>query len=143
MVIGGERALPERFAQWREMRRATSALLNAYGPTEATMAATFWEPAAAAAESIARTVPIGRAIPNVRTYVLDASLQPVPVGVTGELYIGGAGVARGYRNRADLTAERFIPDPFRGGRSASTGPATACASSRAAIWSTSAAATDR
>ncbi|MFY9550790.1 MAG: amino acid adenylation domain-containing protein [Thermoanaerobaculia bacterium] len=115
VLIGGERALPERFAQWREMAGERVRLLNAYGPTEATIAATFWEPDAGLAESISRTVPIGCPISNVRTYVLDGRLQPVPVGVPGELYIGGAGMARGYRNRPELTAERFIPDPIRGG----------------------------
>jgi amino acid adenylation domain-containing protein len=116
VCIGGESALPERFAQWREMAGDRVQLLNEYGPTEATVAATFWEASVGLAESISRTMPIGRPIANVQTYVLDASLQPVPVGVPGELYIGGAGLARGYRNRPDLTAEKFIPDPFRGGK---------------------------
>jgi amino acid adenylation domain-containing protein len=116
VVIGGERALPERLAQWREMAGNRVQLLNAYGPTEATVAATFWEPSTGLEDSLRRTVPIGRPIPNVRVYVLGASLEPVPVGVQGELYIGGAGLARGYRNRPELTAERFIPDPFRGGK---------------------------
>ena len=116
LVIGGERALPERFAQWSEIVGGGIRLINGYGPTEVTVAATRWESDAGRAAPVPRTVPIGRPIANTQTYVLDAALQPVPVGIVGELYIGGVGVARGYRNRPDLTAERFIPDPFRGDR---------------------------
>ncbi|HEY6050724.1 MAG TPA: non-ribosomal peptide synthetase, partial [Thermoanaerobaculia bacterium] len=115
VVIGGERALPERFAQWRELAGDRVALINAYGPTEATVAATMWEAPRQNPPETARTVPIGRPLANVQTYVLDRKLRPVPVGVVGDLYVGGAGVARGYRNRPELTAERFVPDPFRGG----------------------------
>ncbi len=115
MIFGGEKALPERFAQWREVAGNRVQLFNAYGPTETTVAATLWEAGPDAAEAASWRVPIGRPISNLRTYVLDGSLQPVPIGVAGELYIGGAGVARGYRNRPDLTAEKFIPDPHCGG----------------------------
>ncbi len=85
-------------------------LLNGYGPTETTtFAATY-----GISEAIedARSIPIGRPIANTQIYILDANGEPVPVGVTGELYIGGAGVARGYLNRPELTAERFLKDPF-------------------------------
>ena len=116
LVIGGERALPERFRQWRHLAGNRVQLLNGYGPTEATVAATFWEPGAGLEDALSRTVPIGRPNSNVRTYVLDNGLQPVPVGVVGELHIGGVGLGRGYRNRPELTAEKFIPDPFRGGK---------------------------
>ncbi|WP_338925843.1 amino acid adenylation domain-containing protein [Mycetohabitans endofungorum] len=83
-------------------------VLNAYGPTETTVCATAWRGAC----DFSGEVPIGRPIANMRVYLLDAHGQPVPLGAVGELYIGGAGVARGYLNRPDLTAERFVPDPF-------------------------------
>ena len=115
MIVGGEKALPERFAQWHEIAGKRVQFFNAYGPTEATVAATLWEAGPDAAEAASSRVPIGQPISNLRTYVLDGRLRPVPIGVAGELHIGGAGLARGYRNRPDLTAERFIPDPYRGG----------------------------
>ncbi len=84
---------------------------NTYGPTEASDVVSFftWDPRTPRA-----TLPIGRAVSNMRLYVLDAGLQPVPPGVVGELYIGGDGVGRGYHQRPELTAERFIDDPFAG-----------------------------
>ncbi|AFZ07951.1 amino acid adenylation domain protein [Oscillatoria nigro-viridis PCC 7112] len=85
-------------------------LINGYGPTENT---TFTCCAPIAPDSqITNSVPIGRPIANTQVYILDRHLQPVPIGVAGELYAGGAGLARGYLNRPDLTAERFIPNPF-------------------------------
>lgn len=84
-------------------------LSNLYGPTEAAIDVTAWE--CELDRKITR-VPIGKPISNVQMYVLDQHLQPVPVGVTGEIYIGGVGVGRGYLNRPELTMERFIPDPF-------------------------------
>ncbi len=87
-------------------------LCNLYGPTEATINTTYWK---CKYEENQLIVPIGRAIANVQVYILDSHLQPVPIGVPGEIYIGGAGLARGYLNRPDLTAEKFIPNPFLAG----------------------------
>lgn len=113
VVIGGERALPEQVQRWRRCVSEEVRLVNTYGLTEVTAVATMCDLAGgAAAGEGARNVPIGKPLPNVRTYILDQEMQPVPIGVTGELYIGGAGVARGYLNRPELTAERFIADPY-------------------------------
>ena len=91
-----------------------SAFVNLYGPTEATIdMICLWKCATDLAYG--NTVPIGRPIWNTRIYLLDGLGNPVPEGVAGEIYIGGAGVARGYLNRADLTAERFIASPFVAG----------------------------
>jgi amino acid adenylation domain-containing protein len=95
-------------------------LHNLYGPTEAAVDVTAW----ACAREVSEVIPIGKPIANTQIYILDAGLQPVPVGVAGELYIAGVGLARGYLNRPELTAERFIPNPFRkdgGGRLYRTG----------------------
>lgn len=85
-------------------------LVHVYGPTESTTFASWHE--VEEAESSALTIPIGRPISNTQMYVLDERMEPVPVGVPGELYIGGDGLARGYWNRPELTAERFVLDPF-------------------------------
>ena len=84
-------------------------LVNVYGPTEATISSTYW---ICRRNDPRPVVPIGRPIANAQVFVLDRALNPVPVGVPGDLYVGGAGVARGYRNRTRLTAERFLPNPF-------------------------------
>ncbi len=107
-VIGGENLTAEQIAFWQE-NAPNTLLFNEYGPTETVVGCVVFE---AHQWQGSGSVPIGRAIPNTRVYVLDSQLNPVPIGVPGELYIGGAGVARGYLNRPDLTAERFIPDPF-------------------------------
>ncbi|MBX9398208.1 amino acid adenylation domain-containing protein [Streptomyces sp. TRM72054] len=106
LLAGTERVSPElvgRYARGRMM-------FNAYGPTEATTNSTLGlcDPDIPAGS----IVPIGVPDPGTRAYVLDALLRPVPAGVTGELYLGGAGLARGYLGRPDLTAERFVADPF-------------------------------
>lgn len=86
-------------------------LVNQYGPTECTMTTTYY--AIADLDRQEGAVPIGRPIPNAQVYILDRHLNPAPVGVPGELHIGGVGLARGYLNRPELTADRFIPHPFR------------------------------
>ena len=91
------------------MARLKVPLVNLYGPGEACIDSTF---KVCGTEEPYRTIPIGRPIANTRAYVLDPKLRPVPVGIPGELYIAGAGLARGYRNRPELTEERFLPDPF-------------------------------
>jgi amino acid adenylation domain-containing protein len=93
--------------------RLDAELQNTYGPTEAAIDVTFWVCKRAVESTDNRTsIPIGRPIANTQLYILDSQLQPVPIGVPGELYIGGAGLARGYLNRPDLTVEKFIPNPF-------------------------------
>jgi thioesterase domain-containing protein/acyl carrier protein len=89
--------------------RLGAKLYNLYGPTEAAIDVTFWE---CNRQSKQQIVPIGRPIANTQIYLLDSHLQPLPIGVRSELYIGGAGLARGYLNRPELTAEKFIRNPF-------------------------------
>jgi acyl-coenzyme A synthetase/AMP-(fatty) acid ligase/acyl carrier protein len=115
-LTGGE-ALPATLAG--ELRSRVTRLVNVYGPTETTIWSTTDDIAHDADQ-----VTIGRPIANTRAYVLDAELRPVPVGVPGQLYLGGAGLADGYLRRPGLTADRFIPDPFgpvSGGRLYRTG----------------------
>ena len=83
-------------------------LHNLYGPTEASVDVSYWLCRPDAGDA----VPIGKPIANIELYILDRQLNPVPVGIPGELHIGGIGLARGYLNRADLSAEKFIPNPF-------------------------------
>jgi amino acid adenylation domain-containing protein len=104
-TLSGGEALPRTLAD--QLLKKSQSLWNLYGPTETTV----WSMVHRAEEKDG-PVPVGRPIDNTRVYLLDAHLQPVPVGVSGELYIGGEGLARGYLNLPALTAERFLPNPF-------------------------------
>ncbi len=95
--------------QQRFFKRLNTELHNLYGPTEAAIDVTYWQ---CDNHYAANVVPIGKPIANIQIHILDAYMQPVPVGVNGELHIGGIGLARGYHNRNDLTESKFIPDPF-------------------------------
>ena len=125
VVVGGERVQPAVFVKWMEVGGGPIRWLNTYGPTETTVEATLYEPPPHfVTQDAAADLPIGRPIANVRVYVLDRRQEPVPVGVAGELLIGGNGVTRGYLNQPALTATKFIPDPFAtdpGGRLFRTG----------------------
>jgi amino acid adenylation domain-containing protein len=112
VLFGGEPADPDAVRRLLRHGRPQR-LVNAYGPTESTTFATAQMLETRHVERL--TVPIGRPIANTTIYILDAARQPVPIGVTGELYIGGDGLARGYVNRPDLTADRFVANPFVAG----------------------------
>jgi amino acid adenylation domain-containing protein len=109
LIIGGEALLGEAFADWRRVSPSTR-VFNEYGPTETVVGCTAYE--VPPGTGLQGPVPIGRPIANTRVYILDARLLLAPFGVAGELYVGGVGVTRGYLARPDLTAERFVPDPF-------------------------------
>ena len=104
LIVSGDSFSQSLMRWWKQGRR----LINGYGPTEATVCATLYECHGRELGNL----PIGRPIANTRIYILDSAREPVPIGVAGELYIGGAGVARGYLNQPALTAERFVRDPF-------------------------------
>lgn len=110
ICCAGEPLDAELVARWWPGRR----MFNAYGPTEAAVGACMME----FDGPVAHRPPIGRPLANVRIYVLDSELQPLPIGVPGEICIAGAGVARGYLNQPEATAERFVPDPFATGSEA-------------------------
>ncbi|MCQ8130888.1 amino acid adenylation domain-containing protein, partial [Methylomonas rivi] len=107
VICSGE-ALPADLVQ-RFQQKLPAELHNLYGPTEASVDVSYW---ACPADCKENAIPIGKPIANLRLHILDRSLNPVPIGTPGELHIGGIGLGRGYLNRPDLTAERFVPDPF-------------------------------
>ncbi|MBP5972964.1 amino acid adenylation domain-containing protein [Brasilonema sp. CT11] len=109
LIIGGEALLGKNLTVWRTYAPDTR-IVNEYGPTETVVGCCVYE--VSTETSLSGIVPIGRPIANTQLYILNKYLQPTPIGVPGELYIGGNGLARGYLNRPELTAEKFIPNPF-------------------------------
>ncbi len=112
VIVGSEKALPDFLVRWQRVAGDRIDWCNAYGPTEATITASSYAAEPAMDWTNVATVPIGRPITNVQLYVLDPYSHPVPIGVPGELCIGGHGLARGYQNLPAATAEKFIPHPF-------------------------------
>ncbi|QFZ19882.1 non-ribosomal peptide synthetase [Saccharothrix syringae] len=123
VMIGGEAVPVSTVAEWAAVTSGKVALVNHYGPTETTVCATAHRTVdAAEVDPRAATLPIGRPLPGVRAYVLDADLRPAPVGVPGELHVGGLAPARGYRGDPGRTASAYLPDPtVVGGRMYRTG----------------------
>ncbi|PWT88386.1 MAG: hypothetical protein C5B54_10700 [Acidobacteria bacterium] len=123
LILGGE-ASPWDWVHGVRDLRPECAILNHYGPTECTVGATTYSLDGHRHKPSSSTLPLGRALDNVQTYVLDDAMEPLPIGVPGELYIGGNGVGRGYLNCTELTAAKFMPDPFsrqQGARMYATG----------------------
>jgi acyl-CoA synthetase (AMP-forming)/AMP-acid ligase II/acyl carrier protein len=114
VIVSSEAWRTDKYAFFKRLCGPDTRLVNAYGLTEATIDSTWFEPGEDAELVPGRFVPIGRPLDNTRVYILDAALEPQPIGIPGELCIGGVAVARGYLNRPELTAERFLPDPFSG-----------------------------
>ena len=118
LILGGEATswdLIEKIQHYAP----TCQIFNHYGPTEATVGVLTYAVNSRPIDYHTQIVPLGRPLPNTQIYLLDRQRQPVPIGVPGELYIGGAGLARGYLNRPDLTQEKFIPNPFENSKSRS------------------------
>lgn len=112
LIVGGEALQGETLEFWKQNAPATR-IVNEYGPTETVVGCCVHDIAAADVEP--GPVSIGHSISNMEVYLLNEQLQPVPIGITGEIFIGGVGLGRGYLNRPEMTAERFIPSPFNSG----------------------------
>ncbi len=111
VAAGGEQVTPEIYQCWRETFKSDVQLANIYGQTEGTGVVTVYQIPEQIDQHF-KSLPVGSPIPNMRVYLLDKHLQPVPIGVTAEIHISGAGVAQGYLNRPELTAEKFVPNPI-------------------------------
>ncbi|HEY6186084.1 MAG TPA: amino acid adenylation domain-containing protein [Pyrinomonadaceae bacterium] len=113
LVVGSEPLSRESFARWLGLETNGARMMNAYGTTETTITATLYRPPTEDEETHPRpSLPVGRPLKGAHAFILDSLLQPVPVGVAGQLHIGGCGLARGYLDRPRLTAEKFIPHPY-------------------------------
>lgn len=110
VIVGGEKASSAALAAWHKLAGSRVRWVNTYGPTETSVIVTSFEPTDW--ENIPPILPIGRPIANTKIYILDRHLQPLPVGIPGDLYVSGPGLARGYLNRPEATAEKFVRDPF-------------------------------
>ena len=112
VIVGGEKASPDALSTWYRFVGSRVRWINTYGPAEASVVATSYEPKVQPGEEPPAQLPIGRPVANAKVYLLDPDLNPVPVGVPGEIHIGGVGVAKGYLNLPQLTEQKFIRDIF-------------------------------
>ena len=129
LLVGGEALSPSTLRRWQQLAPVHTRLLNAYGPTETTIGATLFDLSHYRLDQAVQNIPIGRPLAGRSAYVLDAYGQLLPVGIPGELHLGGIGLARGYLNLAALTAEKFTPHPFShqlGARLYKTGDLVRC-----------------
>jgi aspartate racemase len=110
VIVGGEKASSAALAAWHKLAGSRVRWVNTYGPTETSVIVTSFEPQNW--EEIPPILPIGRPIANTKIHILDEHLQPLPVGIPGDLFVSGPGLARGYLNRPEITAEKFVRDPF-------------------------------
>jgi amino acid adenylation domain-containing protein len=112
VIVGGEKASAKALGAWSRLAQGRIRWINTYGPSEASIIATAYEPPADRVWEASASIPIGHPIANTQVYLLDRDLRPVPAGESGELHIGGVGLARGYLNQPQLSAEKFIANPF-------------------------------
>ena len=112
VILGGEKASTKTYRAWQKLAGERIRLINTYGPTEASVIVSAFEPARCPEVSLGDCLPLGRSVANAQLHVLDQDLKPVPLGSSGELHIGGVPVARGYLNQPELTRQKFIADSF-------------------------------
>jgi aspartate racemase len=110
VIVGGEKASSAALNAWRKLAGSRVRWVNTYGPTETSVIVTSFEPKTS--DAIPAVLPIGRPIANTKIYILSKALQQLPIGIAGDLFVSGPGLARGYHNRPEITAEKFVNDPF-------------------------------